>query len=384
MRIENGQTFIDLSSIDLAEFKLVRDGGLVLVIPKKNKWDWTSEERWLRSVVVDANTGRIVSCSWPKFGNYGEFRDDTEILNRALADGSPVLFTHKEDGSLCIRSVVDGKVVMRTRGTISGGESDDGSETYGEKFRRVAAAKYPRLLDPTWMADDVSLLLEYVAPDNAVVVRYREEDLIFLGGVDHVGPNILPWGIAKIIAAEGKLRLVELKELPSDPLRLLEEVKEWRTEGVVARHMQVLVKVKSAWYLANHRMKFSMKYKTIVEFVDLSGVADEDALVAKLREYDYDFEVVEGGREFYRRYERAKETADYQRAEAHDMFLAAKSLASGLQPDDKVAERKEFARIACAQPPVVKSMMFALYDGRTERVDAMVRKLILTEGGKHK
>jgi hypothetical protein len=262
---------------------------------------------------------------------------------------------------------------------------DDGMETYGEKFRRVAAAKYPKLLDPSWQSDK-SLLLEYIAPGNAIVVRYKEEDLIFLGGVEHFGPSIIPWHDATMIALLGGLRLVELKELPTDPVKLLEEVKEWRTEGVVARCRgdQVFVKVKSAWYLANHRMKYSMKYKTIVEFVELSGVVDEDGLVAKLREYDYDFEVVEGGREFYRRYEKAKEAADYQRAEAHDMFRSAQIVANGLHPDDKVAERKEFARVACTQPPVVKSMMFALYDGRTERVDAMVRKMILTEGGRHK
>lgn len=381
---KDGKAVLDLSAVDRSEFKIVSENGLSLVFPKKNKWDWTEEEKWLRSVMVD-DAGRVVSCSWKKFGNFGEFLAETDALKQALADGGLVRFTHKEDGSLCIRSVVDGQVVMRTRGTMSGGESDDGSETYGEKFRRVAAAKYPKLLDPTWMPD-VSLLLEYIAPDNAVVVRYKEEDLVFLGGVDHADPSIIPWHDVTMIAFLGGLRLVELKELPSDPAKLLEEVKEWRTEGVVARcdGDQVFVKVKSAWYLANHRMKYSMKYKTIVEFVGLSGVTSEDELVARLREYDYDFEVVEGGREFYRRYEKAKEATDYQRAGAEDMFRSAKLLAHGLHPDDKVAERKEFAKIACAQPPVVKSMMFSLYDGRAERLDAMVRKLILTEGGKHK
>jgi len=378
----NDRTFLDLSRIDRSEFKVVSENGFHLVYPKKNKWDWTLEERWLRSIIV-GDDGAVLSCSWPKFGNFGEFLSDTDALKTALADGSTVRFTAKEDGSLLIRSVVNGQVIMRTRGTLFGGESDDGSETYGEKFRRVAAAKYPKLLDPAWMPD-VSLLLEYIAPDNAVVVRYKDEDLIFLGGVEHRGPSIIPWHDATMIAFLGGLRLVELKELPSDPVKLLEEVKEWRTEGVVARcdGDQVFVKVKSAWYLANHRMKYSMKYRTIVEFVALSGVASEDELVAKLREYDYDFEVVEGGREFYRRYAAARSAALELRAKAEELY--AGSGIGIMLFDTEAARRKYFAQIACAQQPSIKSMMFALYDNRTERLDTVVRKLILSEGEKHK
>jgi hypothetical protein len=304
-------------------------------------------------------------------------------LKTALADGDVVRFTHKEDGSLCIRSVVNGKVIMRTRGTMFGGESDDGSETYGEKFRRVATAKYPKLLDHSWMAD-VSLLLEYVAPDNAVVVRYKEEDLVFLGGVEHEGPSMLPWEPVVWIANGGGLRLVDLKELPTDPVKLLEEVKEWRTEGVVARCCgdQVFVKVKSAWYLANHRMKYSMTYESIVEFSQRSGVEDEETLVTKLREYDYDFEVVESAREFFRRYLLALHMATCQRAAAEK--VCADTLADLAQLERGAEHRKRFAMVACLREPSIKSMMFALYDGRSERVDAMLHKLVLSEGDKRR
>jgi hypothetical protein len=380
---KDGRAVLDLSTVDRSEFKVISEGGLNFVFPKKNKWDWTAEEKWLRSVMVDDN-GRIVSCSWPKFGNFGEFLADTDALKTALADGGVVRFTHKEDGSLCIRSVVNGKVIMRTRGTMFGGESDDGSETYGEKFRRVATTKYPRLLDPTWMADGISLLLEYIAPDNAVVVRYKDEDLVFLGGTNHFGPSIIPWGDVVQISGEGNLRLVDLKELPTDPVKLLEEVKEWRTEGVVARCCgdQVFVKVKSAWYLANHRMKYSMTYESIVEFSQRSGVEDEETLVTKLREYDYDFEVVESAREFFRRYLLALHMATCHRAAAEK--VCADALADLAQLERGAEHRKRFAIVACSREPSIKSMMFALYDGRSERVDAMVRKLVLSEGEKRR
>jgi len=382
-KTEKGIAFLDLSAVDRTEFKVISDGDLFLVFPKKNKFDWTAEEKWLRSVMVDG-AGRIVSCSWPKFGNFGEFRTDTDILKGELANSGVVRWTSKEDGSLCIRSVVNGSVIMRTRGTMFGGEwGDSQAVPYGERFHKVAAEKYPRLLDPSWMPN-VSLLLEYVAPDNAVVVRYKNQDLVFLGGVEHCGPSIIPWERVIEIAVDGGLKLVDLKELPSDPIELLNEVKDWRTEGVVARCNgdQVFVKVKSAWYLANHRMKFSMKYKTIVEFVDLSGVSTEDELVTKLREYDYDFEVVEGGREFYRKYVAVRNEALAFRTEAENLYSS--SNIGIMLFDTETARRKYFAKIACAQSQIVKSMMFAIYDSRPERIDALIRKLILTEGGKHK
>jgi hypothetical protein len=379
LRSEVGGAVLDLSAVDKAEFRIVSEGGFHLVFPKRNKWDWAEDEKWLRSVVVD-DAGRIVSCSWKKFGNFGEFLAETKALEKALADGCLVRFTAKEDGSLCIRSVFGGRVVMRTRGTLFGGKSDDGSETYGERFHRVAAARYPRLLDPLWMPD-VSLLLEYVAPDNAIVVRYKKDDLVFLGGVEHSIPSIIPWETVVRIAAEGGLRLVELRELPSDPILLLKEVKEWRTEGVVARCCgdQVLVKVKSAWYLANHRMKYSMDYKSIVEFSQRADVGDEDALVAKLREYDYDFEVIESAKEFFRRYVLALRDATRMRADAEEACSGTLVGLAGLERGPE--HRKRFAAVACSREPAVRSMMFALYDGRLERVDAMVRKLILAGGG---
>lgn len=370
---------LDLSAVDRSEFKVVSEGGLHLVCPKKNKWDWSDEERFLRSVVVD-DKGVVRSSGFPKFGNYGEFQDDTAALNRALESGHQVFFSHKEDGSLCIRSVIDGQVIMRTRGTMYGGEDmEDGTPSFGSRFRKVAEEKYPILLDPLY-CDDVSLLFEYVAPGNTVVVRYQEDDLVFLGGVEHSGPSMLPWEKVCAMAAARGFNLVELRELPRDPLKMLEEVKNWRTEGIVARcdNCQVMVKVKSAYYLANHRMKFSMTYKTIVEFVDTSGVQSEQELVEKLKEYNYDWEIVESAKELYARYCNAEKQASAWSAEASDMF---DRLLGELQEFEagSAEHRKRFARVACQQHSMVRTMMFLLYDNRKERFANLRRRIIKTE-----
>jgi len=377
---KNERAVLDISAVDRSEFKVVSEDGLHLVCPKKNKWDWSYEERYLRSIVVD-DEGVVRSSGFPKFGNYGEFQDDTDALNKALASGHQVFFSHKEDGSLCIRSVIDGKVIFRTRGTMFGGEDmEDGTLSFGKRFCKVAEEKYPILLDPSYF-DDASLLFEYVAPSNTVVVRYQEDDLVFLGGMEHSGPSPLPWAIVQSIAAARGFNLVELRELPRDPLKMLEEVKDWRTEGIVARcnDCQVMVKVKSAYYLANHRMKFSMTYKTIVEFIDTSGVRSEDELVEKLKEYDYDWEIVEAARELYTKYCEVVAQADAWAAVATDKFNEL----MGELPDDldrsSAEHRKRFAMVACRQHSMVRTMMFLLYDDRKERFSNLRKRIIKTE-----
>jgi hypothetical protein len=310
---------LDLSKVN-KNFKRVEDNGYTLIIPKKNLWDWEEDEKFLRSVVVDKD-GYVVSCSWPKFGNYGEFSKDTNILRDALNNNEEVMFSQKEDGSLCIRSVIDGKVVMRTRGTLYGGKrGEDDEPSYGERFFKVASDKYPKLLDPNWMSDR-SLLFEYVSPSNLVVVKYKEEDLIFIGFVDH-GLHIGHWFELKSIAQEAKLNLVKLHTLPRNVNELLEEVKTWKSEGVVVRcdQNQVLVKVKSAHYLAQHRMRFSVNYKFMVEFIELSGVKSEDELVEELKACGYDFEIVETCLPFYHRYQKVEDIFKAQLKDAHDIL----------------------------------------------------------------
>lgn len=370
-KIENDIAFLDLGKINSRDFKFVQSQGLTLVVPKKNKWDWKDEERWLRSVVVDINE-RVVSCGWPKFGNYGEFRNDSETLNAYLKTDKEVLFLMKEDGSLCIRSVVNGEVIFRTRGTLLGGDYDEeGNEPFGVRFRRVAENHYPMLLDPMW-CDSYSLLFEYVSPDNKVVLNYDKEDLIFLGFVRH-DLTIGGWRETQDLAKCMDLNLVELCVLPKDPKRLLEVIKDWEDEGVVARcaNSQVMVKVKSASYLAKHRMKNNMNYNFVVEFIGLAGINNEEELVAALSKDDMDFETVSEGVKFYRKYQAALDKYEECLATARNLYESF-----SFDTTDPVEHRKQFAALACKQDGFVRTLMFALYSNKDFVLRTVQRKFI--------
>jgi hypothetical protein len=92
--VKEGRKNLDITKLR-SDFIVTSEDGLHLMHPRRNMWDWEDGDKWLRSVVVN-NNGFVVSCSWPKFGNFGEFLNDTDILKSELANGGSVNFTHKE------------------------------------------------------------------------------------------------------------------------------------------------------------------------------------------------------------------------------------------------------------------------------------------------
>lgn len=396
--IEKGKMKLDISKVR-SDFKITSENGLHLIHPKKNLWEWEDEEKNLRSLVVD-NNGFVVSSGWKKFGNYGEFKNDTDVLNFALANDGVVRFTEKIDGTLLIRSVFDNEVIFRTRGTLYGGEDSDEQAAFGERFKKVAKEKYPILLDPSFMFDR-SLLFEYIAPTNLVVIRYKEEDLIFLGFVKHDDLSVGKWLETQKISTDYNLNLVNLHVLPREPLQLINEIKTWKDEGIVARcnDDQIFVKIKSAYYLANHRMKFSMNYLTMVEFIEGGNIQSEDQLVADLKACDYDWEVIESAKEFYHRYENAVELKNRLMQAAQNFFnnfenewnskvvLPAKKNWQ-FKMENQRLRKKEFAlslnktNFDNLPSNFIRPLSFCIYDNKQERLHELCRKIILTEGKK--
>ena len=382
--VKNEKKILDISKVG-TDFRTTSQNGLILICPRKNLWDWIPEQMWLRSIVVDDN-GYIISSGWPKFGNYGEFKEDTDILNSALKDGV-VRFTHKHDGSLAIRYCFNNEVIFRTRGTLFGGIEQDGEPSYGDKFREVATKKYPILLDSNFYPDR-SLLFEYVAPSNFVVIRYKEEDLIFLGYVTN-NLEIGEWEDVELIAKTNNFNLVEIYNLPRDPVKLLEEIKNWKDEGVVVRcnNDQTFVKVKSTYYLANHRLKYSMKYETMVEFAERSEIKSEEELIEFLKGCDYDWEIIDAAKEFYYRYVAVKELVNKSFNIAEKIFNEFNN--NHTDRSNERNRKKEFALSLTEKghPEIeeklwkfIRPMAFSIYDNRKDKLNNMFKKIIITEG----
>jgi len=170
----------DLAAIDRTFF-FVRTishpelGALVQIAPQKNKHRWSADELHLRSLLTRPD-GRIVSSGFPKFLNVGEDAATDAITAAAISSGR-AWFTDKLDGSLIIRDVIDGVVLLRTRG------SAEVSGERGDRLHALVAQSHPTLLDPTVLPGR-SLLFEFTSdhPDDRIIIRYDTTSLTALDG----------------------------------------------------------------------------------------------------------------------------------------------------------------------------------------------------------
>lgn len=282
---------IDFSKIDLERFHLnprtVPDiGDVMLVVSHKAMWDWNSDELHLRSLLCRMD-GTVVSAGFPKFFNFSENPAHDEIVLKGLREGM-TSFSEKADGSLIIRSVIDGHVHFRTRGC------DVIATDMQEEVLRTINDRYPELLDPSWHQENRSFLMEFVSPKNQIVVKYNEPELIALGWIDFSGDELKfsPAG------GRGRMRSVKLMSISNDIRELRETVKAFSDqEGVVAWthtgdgyfHMS---KFKSAWYLRLHSLRSQATPRYMKEFCYVNGIRSLAALKDAFFKEGFDWEVV--------------------------------------------------------------------------------------------
>jgi len=373
---QDGALRLERRLVDRKSFIIEESDGSTFIHPKHTKWDWTEEELRLRSTAVD-HQGLVVSSGWPKFFNAGERPTNDAQLESALSSGEEVFFTEKLDGTLIIRSVLpDGRIIFRTRGTWDGGD-------FAPVVQAIATRRYPALSDPTLMPA-WSLLFEYVGPANLIVIAYAEEDLWFLGAVRHADLHLMPIEQIKGFAGQHGLRCVPLVELPRDLKGLQQAVREWsEREGVVVRlHQgQLLIKVKSARYLALHAMRANMSYSLIVEYARGAEVQTEGELEAGLRELGYDYELCQTAKSHFRSYREhlaRSEAALATARQLHTAFLVEAD-APASPPANERERRKRYAMQATRQPDPLRAVLFALYDARPERAQALLFRWYVAE-----
>jgi len=296
---------INLDSVDQTQFhvKIHEGEDKVLIVPRPDKHRWEDDELWFRSVVTDL-AGNVLSRGLPKFMNLHE---RPEYHLEAL-DKAPVAYAHeKADGSLIIVSYPSGweTPYIRTRGSIGLGE-------FEAPVTAIIQRDHPQLLSPAFKdaAADTSALFEYTAPDNRIVVDYREDRLVYLGQIVHEDSNL---GVPMVV--NFPQHLLDMREKwgfnishnlaeGEKVYALIKDVPNWdeaaNSEGIVvtcrySSGHSVMFKVKSQWYLMMHALRFQMTAKKLAMLLVL-----EHAQVynfSKLQDYlyskGYDFEIAE-------------------------------------------------------------------------------------------
>ncbi len=357
------------------------DGAYTLVHPSRGKYDWEPDELGYRSVVFDAN-GDVVSTGWQKFFNQGEWAEADAAIAGELEAGRAVI-THKHDGSLIIRSVLpDGRILFRTRDTFDGGK-------FAPLAEAVAQARYPVLLDPAFFAHG-SLLFEYVGAGNQIVVRYEGgDDLILLGAGLHEGATVryLAFPDVEAVAHTNGLHLVEVydwSDARNGVGEILSLVRDWdKAEGVVVRSGdgQTLLKVKSAWYFAQHALRWHMTYEAICRFAIDGGVVDEASLSDSLQKAGWDYETTVTARGHFARYQAKRAEADAI-AETARAFVAAFDTETTSTFAEERERRKSFAArvFGNADTKRIAPYLFYTYDGKEAQLESVLLRKVIMQG----
>ena len=249
-------------NFDTTNFNVSEQNGLRLITPTRetavSNYVWTSDNLWLRSR-IETLDGKTVSQGFGKFFNLGMGPIFLQTTVEHIADAitkQDVIATVKLDGSLLIRSVHEGKVMFRTRGSFGYDHLDNGWEV-----DQIFKQKYPKLFDPE-RGEELSLLFEWTTPNNPIVMKYSEPDLTLVGVVDHAIMKYCSMRVLEAMAKELGVPLVEWYPLDSKGLEdlMTRLTTEQRIEGWVVRidNEQILVKIKCDPYLAKHRLKSNM------------------------------------------------------------------------------------------------------------------------------
>ena len=243
---------IDLTKLDLTQFMahdhFVAGEVVTLVQPQHIGTKWTQDNKHLRSSVWNYQ-GELISAGFPKFTNFGENPEHFPVP-QSLKNCTVV---EKLDGSLLIVSKYKGQLILRTRGTVDAHTMDNGHELeiFKEKFLNSINHATP----DTW---NVSILFEWVSPQNKIVINYgAEPDWYVVGIVRHDDYSLFEQSELDMWAKNKNFKRPATYTF-SDVNDLLENVEKWKgKEGVViySQDGQMLHKVKGAWYLALHHMK---------------------------------------------------------------------------------------------------------------------------------
>jgi RNA ligase len=337
---------------------------------RKTQYDgkWDDVTLQCRGLVVDNSTNKILVRPFKKFFNYEELEGNKFKESKLPKTCDYVYVQEKMDGSLGILFHYNGEWVMSTRGSFVSGQAIKGLEILKSKYN----------LD-SWMKE-YGYLVEILYPENRIVVEYDEEKVVFLSVVlnesytwEPTNDTELHWTTAcAVLNANGvkKDDIVKTEQhfnYSEELFSSLKEKNEENKEGFVLRFQpgNLRIKIKFEEYVRLHRLMTQISTYDIWEHLKdgkdileiLNNVPDEFDQWVKQTASTLSYHHYMVG-------ERC--------GKSHDYFRYGKYSDRDPQPT-----KKEFAEHV--QKNVNKNLhgiMFAIWDGKRDKVDELTWKLI--------
>ncbi len=211
-----------------------------------------------RGAVFCAETGVCLSRPFEKFFNVGE-REDTQV-NRLNFEGMRVF--EKRDGSMITPARINGKIFLKTKKSF-----------FSDVAQVANASATPELLKfcEIYIDQGITPIFEFTHPDCKIVLDYgNEPEFVLLAGRridtgDYVDINSL----APITKSHGIPVIKEFFFSVNDIFKQMKTLTNF--EGYVLELADGRrVKIKTEWYLRNHRAKTDLRVRDVAE-----AVADE-------------------------------------------------------------------------------------------------------------
>lgn len=285
---------IDIDSIDRENFMVhphvIAGEVCYLVQPIHIGATWTRDNLMFRSSVWNKD-GYPVSLSFPKFFNWGE---KPELAPLPSAIDKNVNLIEKIDGSTLIVSKYKGELIVRTRGTVDASKLDNGYEI------EVLKQKYPEVFAFDLEGDlfngtiPYSFIYEWTSPTNRIVIDYGSEPKLYLTGIISHTTGELARQNTLDLTAEQELRVPRPKRFnfssTDEMLNGVAALKDQEGLCVYYNNDQNILKVKSASYLAAHRLKSELgSFDKLIDFYFTCGspnYADFKAKIESLTDFE--------------------------------------------------------------------------------------------------
>lgn len=240
--------------------------------------DFTNQEnRLARGLLMDTQ-GNIVVRSFEKFFNYCELdsrgKEYQELAKCYKVDNEEEVIAYpKLDGTMVAISYHDGGLI----GTTSTSMQTDWVSIVIDKL------KGNEKLIEYLKSSGTSLIFEYTAPDNTIVVKYDKEEITLLAEVENKSNAIV--NISRLDHLE-KLGLKVIKPIKTSLKELLQWQKEKENvEGwVVQNKLGYLIKFKTDWWFENNIEPIEFTNKGIQYVVQLCLEDKIDDVIALINQ----------------------------------------------------------------------------------------------------
>ena len=310
---------------------------------------WNPATRACRGLVVDGE-GIIISRPFPKFFNYGEYKEGTLDL------AQKVYVTDKADGSLGISVPTPDGTIIATRGSFTSDQAlwaTKWLKTYYPDFEAVPYMTY---------------LWEIIYPENRIVLDYGgDEVLLLLGMVDNETGQYFPGrtGLAESIPIECLWYAESVEHFPYKTLgEALNAPPRVNAEGLVVYFPEsdTLIKIKQEDYVRLHKLITNLSEKKVWE---------------ALRDRDKYYDLIESlPDEFFPWVKEVSNKLNEQALKIQDKVNWEYMAILGKLEEDH--ERKDFAELA--KKATYPGLMFMKYDNKVTSISEAIWKMIEPKG----